>query len=531
MDRPFVTLRTTRWLIVIFGGTLVLLAVVAGAGSRTDILRQLVIDTLGERLDSEVQLESFSVDTFPAVHVTGTGLIIRHKGRRDVPPLVSVQSFTLDGGLFGLLSRPRRFRTVALSGLQINIPPGFKRDKGRTQSPQPQPDANPAPAHDDGGSPAAIVVDRLVADEATLSLIPRRADKQPRVFAVHRLTMEPLGRAEVMSFEATLINPIPRGLVHARGTFGPWQREDPGASALAGQYTFDQADLGTVKGIGGHLSSSGKFGGQLARIAVSGQTHTPDFRVTLTGNPVPLETTFDAVVDGTDGDTYLNAVAASFLNTSLTAQGAIVGAQGVKGRTVKVHVKIADGRIEDVLRLAVKSRAPAITGKLDLHTDLTLPAGPGEVMDRLRLAGEFDVGGAQFTNHEIQQKVSDMSERARGLDPAEHAQKVSSTLRGRFAVDKSVLTLRDVVFAMPGAHVQVAGSYGLASEALMFDGTVRMNATVSQAAGGGVKSALLKMIDPLFKRNGAGAVLPIRIRGSRDDPKVGLDFGRALSRK
>jgi hypothetical protein len=65
----------------------------------------------------------------------------------------------------------------------------------------------------------------------------------------------------------------------------------------------------------------------------------------------------------------------------------------------------------------------------------------------------------------------------------------------------------------------------------MFDGTVRMNATVSQAAGGGVKSALLKMIDPLFKRDGAGAVLPIRIRGSRDEPKVGLDFGRALSRK
>ena len=132
MNQPFVTLRTTRWLIVIFGGTLVLLAVVAAAGFRTAILRELVIDTLGERLDSEVQLESFSVDTFPTVHVMGTGLIIRHKGRRDVPPLVSVQSFTLDGGLFGLLSRPRRFRTVGLSGLQINIPPGFKKDKGHT---------------------------------------------------------------------------------------------------------------------------------------------------------------------------------------------------------------------------------------------------------------------------------------------------------------------------------------------------------------------------------------------------------------
>ena len=59
-----------------------------------------------------------------------------------------------------------------------------------------------------------------------------------------------------------------------------------------------------------------------------------------------------------------------------------------------------------------------------------------------------------------------------------------------------------------------------------FDGTVRMKATVSQAAGGGVKSVLLKVVDPLFKRDGVGAVLPITIRGTRSDPKVGLDFGR-----
>jgi hypothetical protein len=526
-----VTLRTTRWLIGIVGGTLVLLAAIAGAGSRTEILRQLVVDTLGERLDSEVRLESFSVDTFPTVHVMGTGLVIRHKGRRDVPPLVSVQSFTLDGGILGLLGRPRRFRTVALNGLQINIPPGFKKGESPAESQPPQTDPKPAPHSDDAGSPAAIVVDRLVADEAILSLIPRRAGKEPRVFAVHRLKMEPLGRGEVMSFEAVITNPIPRGLVKAKGTFGPWQREDPGDSALTGEYKFEQADLGTVKGIGGHLSSTGKFGGQLARIAVSGRTHTPDFRVTLTGNPVPLDTTFDAVVDGTDGDTYLNAVSARFLDTSLTAQGAIVGAQGIKGRTVKVHVKIADGRIEDVLRLAVKTRTPALTGDLNLHTDLTLPAGPAEAMDRLQLAGEFDVRDAQFTSRDIQKKVSDLSERARGLDPEEHVQKVSSTLRGRFGVQKSVLTLRDSVFAIPGAHVRVDGTYGLASEALVFDGTVRMTATVSQAAGGGVKSALLKIVDPLFRRDGAGAVLPIRIRGSRDEPKVGLDIGRALGRK
>ncbi len=99
-----------------------------------DQLRQLVIDTLADRLDSEVELESFSVDTFPTVHVTGTNLIIRHKGRRDVPPLIAVRAFTLDGGMIGLVSRPRRFRTATLEGLQINIPPGFKKDHAADRS-------------------------------------------------------------------------------------------------------------------------------------------------------------------------------------------------------------------------------------------------------------------------------------------------------------------------------------------------------------------------------------------------------------
>jgi hypothetical protein len=514
------TLRATRWTIAVVGGLLVFLAIVAGMGSRTATLRQLVIDTLAERLDSEVQLEAFSVDTFPTVHVTGTNLIIRHKGRKDVPPLVSVKAFQLDGGLFGLFSRPKRFRTVSLTGLQINIPPGFKDANRGGKS---------GPDADDG--PAAIVVDTMTAVDAALTLIPRRADKEPRVFAVHKLTMWPLGRAEKMSFEATVTNPIPRGLVKVKGTFGPWSREDPGATPLGGQYTFDDVVLATVKGIGGALTSKGTFDGQLDRIGVKGTTHTPDFRVNVSANPVPLDTKFEAVVDGTDGDTYLNDVAARFLQTSLTARGAIVGAEGVKGRFIKMHVKIDQGRVEDVLRLGVKGDTPVMTGTLALHSDMDLPAGPQDVMDRLKLTGTFQVNGAKFTNAEIQTKLSDLSERARGLDPDDHQTAVASNFRGQFRLADSVLSLRETAFDVPGAAVNVGGTYGLSSELLQFDGTVRMKATVSQAAGGGVKSVLLKVVDPLFRRDGAGAVLPIRIRGTRGEPKFGLDFGRALKRQ
>ena len=526
------TLRAVRWTIAIVGGILITLAIIAGAGSRTATLRQLVIDTLADRLDSEVQLDAFSVDTFPTVHVTGTNLVIRHKGRRDVPPLVSVRAFALDGGLLGLLSRPRRFRTVSLAGLQINIPPGFKKEaKGALDVRAEGPKGKAVSQTPYEGSPGAIVVDRLTADDAALTLIPKRAGKTPKVFAIHRLTMKPLGRAETMTFEAEVTNPIPKGLVRAKGTFGPWHREDPGGTPLGGRYTFDDADLATVKGIGGDLTSTGTFDGQLNRIGVNGETRTPNFRVNVSADPVPLHTQFEAVVDGTDGDTYLNAVAASFLNTSLTARGAIVGAEGVKGRTVKVHVKIDDGRVEDVLRLAVKGNSPVMLGQLRLHADLNLPAGPGDVMERLELGGEFDIGEARFTNATVQARLSDLSERARGLNPRENSQNVATNLRGRFRLDHAVLSLRDTTLGIPGATVHVGGRYDLASESLEFDGTVRMRATVSQAAGGGVKSVLLRAIDPLFRRDGAGAVLPIRIRGTRNEPKFGLDFGRALKRE
>lgn len=516
------SIRIARWGVGLVGGTLVALAIVAGAGSRTESLRKLVIDTLSDRLDSEVELETFSVDTFPAVHVTGSGLTIRHKGRRDVPPLVAVRSFRIDGGLLGLLSRPRRFRTLTLTGLQVNIPPGgFKGRDAR--------DSVASPEGSKAGA-GAIVIDKLVADEASISLIPKRAGKEPRVFAVHALTVEPLGRGHAMSYAATVMNPVPKGLVHATGTFGPWHREDPGGTPLTGSYTFDNVNLATVKGIGGTLSSAGTFGGQLDRIRVTGTTNTPDFRVNVSGNPVPLQTKFDAVVDGTDGDTYLNAVSATFLRSALTARGAIVGAEGVKGRAVRVHVKIDDGRIEDVLRLAMKGNTPLITGRLDLHADMNLPAGPEDVIERLDIAGEFGVATARFSDGSMRAKISDMSERARGLKPVEHSQNVISDLKGEFRLDRGVLTVQGATFWIPGATVQIAGTYALRNEAIAFDGTVRMRATISQAAGGGLKSFFLKAVDPLFRRQGAGAVLPIRIRGSRDEPRIGLDVGRVFGR-
>jgi hypothetical protein len=38
------------------------------------------------------------------------------------------------------------------------------------------------------------------------------------------------------------------------------------------------------------------------------------------------------------------------------------------------------------------------------------------------------------------------------------------------------------------------------------------------------KSILLKSVDPFFKKNGAGAEIPVKISGTKSAPKFGLDL-------
>jgi hypothetical protein len=552
--------KIARWIAIGIAGTLVVLALVASAGSRTATLRAMVVETLADRLDSEVELSAFSVDTFPTVTIQGEGLVIRHAGRKDVPPLIKVEAFRIEGGIVGLLSRPRKFRIVMVSGLQINIPPGgvkveraapttgnaadnpdlaapssAKAPEGKpsiAKAPEGTPNAEaPAPSAQrpaPGESP--LIVERLVANDAELRIIPRKQGKDPKVFAIHRLEMLSLGIAEKMPFKAQLTNPIPRGMIQTEGEFGPWQKYEPGTTPLNGRYTFTGADLSTIKGIGGRLDSWGEFGGRLEKIAVMGETKSPDFRVNISGQPVPLDTRFQAVVDGTDGDTYLNDVYATFLKTSLHAKGAVTGTRGVKGRTVKLNVNIEKGRIEDLMRLSVKSKEPPMVGDVALHADFTLPPGEADVVEKLVLAGKFDVDG-RFTDRDVQKKLTGMSERAAGDDGDEVGSTVMSDLSGRFKLQNGTMAFSDLRFGIPNATVKLQGTYGLKSEQLAFDGTLEMNATISEAAGGGMKSIFLKLVDPLFRKGKAGAVIPIKVRGSRSDPKFGLDVGKVLTRK
>ena len=261
--------------------------------------------------------------------------------------------------------------------MDISIPPGGirNRDGGRDD----RMTKRSVPAADSRTS--RIRIDEIVSQEARLEIVPRDPGKLPRVFDIHNLVMRGLGDGGGARFEASLTDPTPRGQIHTQGTFGPWRSDDPRATSLLGDYTFKDANLDTIKGISGSLSSTGAYSGTLERIEVKGQTDTPDFSVDLAAQPVHLKTRFHAVVDGTNGNTWLEQVEACLLDTIIQAKGAVERTEDIKGRRVTLDVVITDGRIEDVLRLGVKGNTPIMTGGMRLNTKFLLPVGDRDVIE------------------------------------------------------------------------------------------------------------------------------------------------------
>src|SRR6185436_9897293 len=87
----------------------------------SETLRNRLVDALEARLGGDVELSALTLRFYPRLHATGTGLTIRHKGRRDVPPLILVDTFTVDADFIGLWRR--QVAHVKLEGLSIHVPP------------------------------------------------------------------------------------------------------------------------------------------------------------------------------------------------------------------------------------------------------------------------------------------------------------------------------------------------------------------------------------------------------------------------
>jgi hypothetical protein len=501
--------RYRKWFLVLVGILFLLLVAFAIAGPALSTFAAAEIrKTLRDRFDSDVEIQNLKVSLFPSVMLTGESVIFHQKGHSDRPPLIQIRRFTGSGNIFGLLAR--RVSFVRLEGLNIHVPP-----KDPTQ-------VNARAG--EKGIPY-FVVEEIVADGTTLTTIPREQWKEPLVFNIKTLRIHGASSRSPLSFEAVLTNAKPPGEINSTGQFGPWDKREPADTPVSGSYSFRNADLGVFKGISGALSSDGSYKGALGRIEVSGHTDVPNFMVTAAGNPVHLTTDYQAIVDGTSGNTYLKPVTAKFGQSTVVANGSIEGKQGIPGKTVSLDAVVTRGRLEDILRLGVRDKVPPLSGAVSFHSTIIIPPGDIDVVKKLNLNGAFIVDSAHFSQLNVQEKVNELSHRGEGNPNDADSPTVASDFKGKFILNDGILALHDLSFKVPGVTIALNGKYGLLDQSLDFRGTATLDAKLSQTTTG-FKSKLLKALDPFFRKkdSNAGAVVPIKISGSQSNPSFGLDL-------
>jgi hypothetical protein len=479
------------------------------------VARQYALSALREQYHSDVELGDLHISLFPRVKATGENLVLHLQGRKDLPPLITIRRFTIEARLIGFFRTPKRIRRVHLEGLQVHIPPHGAAGSG-----------------DGGGSSnktkLPLIFEEVIADGTTLQTLPSDPSKSPLDFDIRELTLHHVGLGQPMTFHAKLTNPKPPGFIHTDGRFGPWRRDDPSQTPVSGNYTFRDADLGIFHGIAGTLASNGQYRGELDRIEVHGQADVANFALTTAHRPMPLHTTFDATVDGTNGDTVLHPVHAVLGDSAFDVSGAIERHALEQHKTISLETKGGGDHIEDFLRLAVSGN-PAMTGGLSFNAHVKIPPGESDVIKRLQLDGSFDMTGIHFTSKDIDQKLANLSNHALGNPKAPDTQVVSARLAGRFRMKSGGIALPRLAFTLPGAAITLRGTYQVATGAIDMKGEAKLQATVSEMTTG-VKHIFLKPFDPLFRRDGVGAVLPIKIGGTRGQPSFKLDIGRVITR-
>jgi len=576
--------KKSRWKRWLLWTSITILLVLAGLGVATwillqraePLLRAAIIDQLQQQFHAKVELDALHVVFQNGISVQGEGL------RIWLPPdnqqalidtgaaspedaakpwvVVGQMRFHVNGRIRP--NTPILISVVHVANVRVLLPPKAVRPKvgkqaGQNESPSQAADQ----AAQEGQAASAdsstqqsesksffkipeVRIRRIECNSAEL-LIERNQQpgKPPRLpldFQLQKIVLLPDPKGGPTAFDVQMVNAKPVGLIHSTGHFGPWVSHDPGALPIQGDYTFDHADMSTIKGIAGIMSSTGSYRGELREIEAQGHTIIPDFRLERIngGQGVLLTTDYQATIDGTNGNVYLHPVNATLGHTHILAKGQIVRAAdiypGAKGHDITLDVSIVKGRIEDILNISTDAGAgpnkdqPFLTGNLQLKTDFHLPPGQTPVIEKLQLKGKFHLDQVQFSSDKMQGRIVQLSMRGQGK-PGEAKQtdpdSVFSEMQGDFQLGGGRLDLPNLSYRVPGAEILAHGSYGMQGGTLNFEGDARLDATVSQAVGGW-KGFLLKPADHFLKKNGAGTDVPIHINGTRKDPKFGVDFDR-----
>jgi AsmA-like C-terminal region len=150
----------------------------------------------------------------------------------------------------------------------------------------------------------------------------------------------------------------------------------------------------------------------------------------------------------------------------------------------------------------------------------------------LDLPGSIKLNEARFTNVNVQEKINALSQRGKGQETAGNGPSVVSRLSAEFTLRDGTLTFSDLSFGVPGAIVQLAGTYNLKPETLDLRGNLLLDATLAETTNGW-KAVVGRIAQPLFRRQGGGsqtAVCNSEHRRHRRSAMLRNDYSRSLAR-
>jgi len=417
-------------------GVTVLLAVAVGLliakwpFSRAGLTQEL--EGLGQ---GSVQIGDFRTTYFPpgcvAANVVFAG---EPTGKQKAP--ISVGKLTIVGSYLGMFERPRHIRRVELENVVVTKALGENGAKSSRQS--------------------NLVIDELHATQSQLNVMSSDS-AEPLRFQVGELSIRQLQSGKPFSFRVSVSLPKPRGDAFVSGDAGPINSAEPGRTPLAGEFTLKNADLGVFPGIGGKLSGSGRFRGELGRLDVNGETSMPEFIVRSTEHGLPLSTKFQAVVDGTNGDVNIDSADATLGKTVIHTTGRIVKDGNDSGKTVTLAMSGREGKIQDLFYLFVHSNSP-IAGLTNFDAKVQLEPKPGRFVEKVVLDANFGIDDSKFTKPTTQQKVNTLSERAQGDTKDQGEIAVVSELSGHVRMENAVATFSKLAIAVPGASADLHGT-------------------------------------------------------------------------
>ncbi len=505
--------RARRWMA---GAGFVLLAsVMAGiwlVGRNWPFRYRSIHPLLEDVFGSQVSITQYRRTYFPHPGFMAMGLALRRNTAPDQPPIGTVRTLFVQARWIDLLQLRDQVQLVSISGAHFVLPaPGSRAA---------QEDFPPGSSSDFAGPQTPIA--HLEVHDSQLDVL--RADGSFFSFPVRLLQLRHLQLGRAMQFAVDMDNAVPRGRIHASGSFGPLNTSAAGDTPLSGTFTFDRVDLAEVGKLHGTLSSSGRFSGRLDAISAQAQAEIPGFAVS-DGHGVPVAGSVECTVNGLNGDVFYRRLEVHTGATVVEANGSTAG---TPRKSTRLAIAVRQGRVEELLRPFLSGPVP-VAGPVSLHGRAYLaPAKPGHrFLERLRLEGAFDIPSEGLTDASMRQKLAEFSQRAQDKkvpDPAQGEQQAGasdpvSSLEGLASIENGIVPTRDLKFQVSGARAQLSGDFNLETTAVHLTGRLSTREELSGLTTG-FKSFLLLPLDPFFRKGRRGAVISIAVTGTRGHYQV-----------